>query len=76
MDHFESAGIPVTVISMMPLRELQSRHRGTIELLTTWNDSELHETHVYACQNAKMLNAPPPATHPDRDGLLGGQLLP
>ena len=52
MDHFESAGIPVTVISMMPLRELQSRHRGTIELLTTWNDSELHETHVYACQNA------------------------
>jgi len=50
MDRFGQMGIPVTVISMMPLRELHSRRQNTIELRTTWNDSELHETHVYSVQ--------------------------
>ena len=41
-------GVPVTVLSMMPLRVLEAcRRRGTVALWTTWNDEEPHESYVY-----------------------------
>ncbi len=41
-------GIPVTVLSMMPLRDLEScRRRTTVALWTTWNDAEPHESYAY-----------------------------
>ena len=41
-------GIPVTVLSMMPLRDLEAcRERTTVALWTTWNDDEPHESCVY-----------------------------
>jgi hypothetical protein len=43
-----SLGVPVTVLSMMPLRELETcRRRGTVALWTTWNDQEPHESYLY-----------------------------
>ncbi len=41
-------GIPVTVLSMMPLRDLEAcRRRSIVVLWTTWNDAEPHESYVY-----------------------------
>ena len=47
-DRLAARGIPVTVLSMMPLRDLEAgRRKSTVALWTTWNDQEPHESYVY-----------------------------